>query len=91
MSGILGGIKANGTTGQRGTKASGANLSRLASKDGNFSVSDGVHKHYTAHNGTFPAFAHYSARGHALFTFSCVAQVIRVQGSTTIQGQVFAL
>ena len=37
----------------------------------------------------FPAFAHSSTRGVAVKNFSCVTQAIKVQGSTTIQRQVF--
>ena len=40
----------------------------------------------TAH---FSAFAHSSTRGVAVKNFSCVTQAIKVQGSTTIQRQVF--
>ena len=65
-------------------------LEGSATKDGNLSVTDGECKHYTVHNGTFPAFANSSTRGHA-FTIFCVAQAIKaqIQGSTTTQRQVF--
>ena len=78
MSGILGGIKACGMIGQRGTKTNGSNLSRnsffkgSATNDGNVSVTDGEEekcKHCSVHNGTFPALAHSVTRRDAAPNF----------------------
>ena len=65
----LGGVTTSGMIGQREINTNGANLCRSSSqicfrkeasatKDGNLPVTDGRCKHYTVHNGTFPAFAH---------------------------------